>query len=225
MAPGAAPRAPAAVAGLFAACCAAAYLSHTSTFAILSVARPWRRCRSAWRGGAALRPPALAASRRWPRPRCWRWFSTTLHFLETYRTELARIGHETATAAPTPAAGGSPARLGSCRTTSILYFGLPALLLAAWRRVAAPNTRACATRSTLTVDRLDPVLRGSSCVIGVLTPVDMRYYLAALPVVAITAAAGAAHGWAPAACRAPPRRVLLAWSAGNRRGEMVDVGG
>jgi hypothetical protein len=36
---------------------------------------------------------------------------------------------------------------------------------------------------------------GLFLVLGVLTPVDMRYYLAALPAIAVAAAAGAAWAW------------------------------
>ncbi len=96
-------------------CSLAAFLSHTSTFAIVSVGRRaivallfW------WRGGPALRSPAAARARspRSPR-RSPRWSLYYAHFVETYRTELARIGGETAAAAPDAGGRGIGDRLAS----------------------------------------------------------------------------------------------------------------
>jgi hypothetical protein len=48
--------------------------------------------------------------------------------------------------------------------------------------------------------------------IGILTPVDMRYYLAAIPVVAFAAAMGASIAWAAGGAQRIAAAVLLAWT-------------
>jgi hypothetical protein len=68
-------------------------------------------------------------------------------------------------------------------------------------------------------DRLGLALLGwtASCllffVIGIATPVDMRYYLAAIPAVAIAAAAGASWMWTKGGPARAAAAVLLAWAA------------
>jgi purine-cytosine permease-like protein len=117
--------------------------------------------------------------------------------MSTYRTEFARIGHETASAAP--AVGG--------RTIRDRLFGVPYLVGIA---IGAPvllfavlGAAAMALRRT--GDRLVLALGGWSLacalflVLGILTPVDMRYYLASLPAVAIAAGYGAAWAWSDSA--------------------------
>ncbi|HYT65026.1 MAG TPA: hypothetical protein VEL51_01315 [Vicinamibacterales bacterium] len=170
-----------------------AYLSHTGTLAILFVATIASAALFAIRGGADGRRAAAVI------------FVATVaaavvsvgiyyaHFIETYRSEFARIGHETATAASD--AGGRTVgdRLRLVPYSLGIYIGAPVLLFAflgttEMMRRASP-------------DRLAIVLGGwtASCVlflvVGVLTPVDMRYYLAAVPVLAIAAAYGAAWAW------------------------------
>jgi len=49
-------------------------------------------------------------------------------------------------------------------------------------------------------------------VLGILTPVDMRYYLAAIPAIAVFGAAGATAGWASSANWRALAVVLLAAS-------------
>ena len=133
-----------------------------------------------------------------------------VHFLDTYRTELSRIGSETATAAA-DAGGrsiGQRARLVPYYVNE--YFGVPAIVLAAggaaylWRRGAR--------------DRLTLAVAGwsAACVlfliVGVATPVDMRYYLAALPVIALFASVGASSGWAAGGQLRIVTTALLAWT-------------
>jgi hypothetical protein len=126
------------------------------------------------------------------------------HFMDTYRTELARIGHETATAAP--AAGGRTIgdRLRLVPYSLGIYFGAPVLLLA-----LLGATELGLRRGT---DRLTLTVTGwiVSCLafllIGVVTPVDMRHYLAAVPAVAIAAGYGAAWAWSESR---PPHRALF----------------
>ena len=58
------------------------------------------------------------------------------------------------------------------------------------------------------------VLTGAAfLLLGVLTPVDMRYYLAALPAVAIAAAAGASDGLARGGATRAVSVAMLLWSA------------
>jgi hypothetical protein len=183
----------AAVAGL-AAVLAAAFLSHTSTFAIGSVATFviaflfWRR------GGPALRSPAAAVA-----------VAATLaiviavavyyaHFLETYRTELGRIGGETAAAAPDAGGRGIGARLSSVPRYLRLYFGVPVLALAGWGAMVLWR-RGARDRSTLAASGWLATC-GLFLVLGILTPVDMRYYLAAIPALGLFAAAASGMAWA-----------------------------
>jgi hypothetical protein len=113
--------------------------------------------------------------------------------MPTYRTELARIGHETATAAP--AAGGRTIadRLRLVPYSVGIYIGAPVLLFAFLGSVEMMRRRAG--------DRLVLALGGwtLAClvfvVLGIVTPVDMRSYLALLPAVAIAAGYGAAWAW------------------------------
>jgi cytochrome c oxidase assembly factor CtaG len=73
------------------------------------------------------------------------------------------------------------------------YIGAPVLLFAVLGAVELARRRE--------TDRLALALAGwtLSCVlflaIGIVTPVDMRHYLAAVPVLAIAAGFGAAWGW------------------------------
>jgi hypothetical protein len=91
-----------------------------------------------------------------------------------------------------------------------LYFGVFPLALAAWgaallwRRRARDRTSLTATGWLLTC--------GLFLVLGILTPVDMRYYLAAIPAIALFAAAGAAIEWTS---RGAPRAIAVALLAGT----------
>ena len=117
--------------------------------------------------------------------------------MDTYRAEFARIGHETATAAADAGGRTIGDRLRLVPYSIGLYIGASILVLALFGVVALtkrPST-----------DRLAIVLTGwtASCllflVIGILTPVDMRYYLASVPALAIAAGYGAAWAWKEAA--------------------------
>ena len=213
---------PAAVAGLMLVC-AAAYLSHTSTFAMLSVSTAVVALVFAWRGGTPLRQPALAVFAAGAAAALLAMLLYYLHFMETYRSELARIGLETASAAADAGGRSIPARASMVPYYLNLYFGLPALALAAggaWRL----RTRGMRDPLTLTVTGWT-LTCGLFLLLGVLTPVDMRYYVAALPVVAVTAAAGAAHGWAAGGLPRAATAVLLVWSGAVGVAKWLDGGG
>ena len=172
---------------------AAAYLSHTSTLAIVFAATVTTAALFWWRGGPALRSPAAAIGFATAGAALLAIVVYYAHFMDTYRTELARIGHETVTAAP--AAGGRTIgdRLRLVPYSLGIYFGAPVLVLAL--------VGAAELALKYGTDRLTLAVMGwtLSCLafllIGILTPVDMRHYLAAVPAVAIVAGYGAAWAW------------------------------
>lgn len=201
---------PAAVA-LLTVLCAAAFLSHTSTFATLAATMVAVAALYAWRGGSALRSPAAAVGVAALTAVAVAVAVYYAHFMETYRTELARIGSETAAAAPDAGGRSIGERAGSVPYYLQIYFGLPALILTAvgaYRLWSAPQ----ADRLTLTIAGL-----AATCLaflaLGILTPVDMRYYVSALPAVALAAAAGASYWWRAGSWRRLAAAALLAWIA------------
>jgi hypothetical protein len=183
---------------------AAAYLSHTSTLAILFAATVTTAALFWGRGGPSLRSPAAAIGLATAGAALLAIVVYYAHFMDTYRTELARIGHETVTAAP--AAGGRTIgdRVRLVPYSLDIYFGAPVLLLALLGAAELGLRRG--------PDRLTLAVTGwiVSCLafllIGVLTPVDMRHYLAAVPAVAIAAGYGAAWAWSESR---PPQRTLF----------------
>jgi len=188
---------------------AAAFMSHTSTFAILGVIAVLTAMVFAWRGGPALRSPAVAVAAATAAALVASIAIYYGHFLPTYQSELARIGTETAAAAPDAGGRGIGARLGSVPRYLHEYIGLPALALAAagawWMYLRRTRDRLTLTLAAWT----------TSCVlfltIGILTPVDMRYYLASMPVVAIAASAGASALWARGRYHRLIGGALLIW--------------
>lgn len=188
----------------------AAYLSHASTLAILFVSTLAIASLYFARGGPPLRASAIAILVASFAAALAAVLVYYLHFMDTYRVEFARIGHETATAA---AAAGN--RTIADRARGVPYgleinVGWPLLALTAvggwflWRRNAG--------------DRLTRAIGGwlAACglflVVGILTPVDMRYYLAAVPALAIVAAAGAAAAWNKGTAWRLASLALLAWA-------------
>lgn len=172
---------------------AVAFMSHTGTVAILFVAALAIAILFAARGGTRLRTAA------------WGIAIATLvaavaavalyygWFMDTYRAEFARIGRETATAAADAGGRTIGDRLRLIPFELGIYIGAPVLLFALLGAVELARRRAA--------DALTLALAGwmASCAVflglGILTPVDMRYYLAALPALAIAAGYGAAWAW------------------------------
>lgn len=187
----------------------AAFLSHTSTFAILSVCGLTSALVFAWKGGAALRSPAKAIAVATLCAILLAVVSYYAHFIETYRTELARLGTETATAAPDAGGRGTFERAAAVPRYLSLYLGLPGLALAAlggvdrWRRRSRD-------RLTLTI-----VAWVGACtlflLVGVVTPLDMRHYLAVIPAIALLAACGAAWLWREPGLPRLAAAGLLGW--------------
>jgi hypothetical protein len=178
---------------LLAAVLAVAYMSHTSTLAILFVATLATAVLFRLRGGPALRSPAAGILIATLGAAAIAVVLYYAHFMDTYRAEFGRIGHETATAAPDVGGRTIGDRLRFVPYALGVYVGMPVLLFACLGAARIALERAA--------DRLTLTLAGwiLSCalflVIGVLTPVDMRYYLAAVPAVAIAAGYGAAWAW------------------------------
>ena len=180
-------------AAVLAVALAIAYMSHTSTLAILFVATLSTAVLFWARGGPALRRPAAAIALATFVAAFLAIVLYYAHFMDTYRAEFGRIGHETATAAADAGGRTIADRLKAVPYSLGVYIGAPVLLFALLGTVELALRRAA--------DRLTLTLAGwtLSCLvflaIGILTPVDMRYYLAAVPVLAIAAGYGAAWAW------------------------------
>lgn len=178
---------------LLAALLAVAFLSHTGTLAILFVAGICTSLLFFALGGRALRSAAWAIAVATAVAAALSIAVYYGWFIDTYRTEFSRIGHETVTAAP--AAGGRTIgdRLRFVPYALGISVGAPVLLFAFLGAVEIARRRP-SQRLTLTLGGWM-----ASCIgfllLGILTPVDMRYYLAALPVLAIAAGFGAAWAW------------------------------
>lgn len=178
---------------LLAVVLAVAYLSHTGTLAILFVATLATVALFWLHGGPALRSAAAAITIATMAAAVLAVVLYYAHFMDTYRAEFARIGHETATAASDAGGRTIGDRFKAVPYNVSAYIGAPVMLFALLGAVELSRRRAH--------DRLILTLAGwaLSCVaflaLGILTPVDMRYYLAAVPVIAIAAAYGAAWAW------------------------------
>jgi len=192
---------------------AAAFMSHTSTFAIVFPACVLIAAAFLWKGGPALRSPAVAVAVAALVAVIASVALYYAHFGETYRAEFARISAETATSAPDAGGRGPIDRLRDVPRYLRLYFDVPLLILAglgAWRLYV----RGSRDRATLAV-----LGWTAACalffIIGIVTPVDMRYYLAVIPALAVAGGAGASWLWTAGT----PHRVaaigLLAWAAAS----------
>lgn len=172
---------------------AVAFMSHTGTFPILfgtcmfvAVLLQWKGDADVRRLSAAVLLAAFLAS----------GLAIALyyaHFTETYRAEFSRISTETVSAAPDAGGRSLATRARSVPTYLRAYLGLGALMLAA---LGAWDLYRRSARDRLT---LATAGWGLSCIvflaIGIVTPVDMRYYLASVPAIAVAGAAGASALW------------------------------
>lgn len=189
----------------------AAYMSHTSTFAILFPACVLIAGAFTWKGGPALRSPAAAVLIAAVAAVILGVALYYAHFGDTYRAEFARISAEIGSNAPD--AGGRTAmdRLASVPRYARLYFGIPLVLLAALgaRRLFVRGARDRGTLATLGWTAACVLF----LVIGIITPVDMRYYLASIPALAVAGSAGASWLWTRGRLRRAVAVGLLAWAA------------
>jgi len=163
----------------------AAFLAHPSTFGILSglVGFTWILYALGRRADATLGSAARAVFIAGAVAGGLAVVLYYAHFLGTYQSTFARIGSEIANAGTGPELNRVSAGLTAVPTRLVAYYGWPALLLAIYGAVAL--------RSVAPHDRLRLVLAAwaGSClaflVLGLLTPIELRYYLAAIPVVAM----------------------------------------
>ena len=128
---------------LFTAVLTATFLSHASSFAILSIACAVVAILFRARGGAVLRADAAAIALALVVALTLAIGLYYAHFGDTYRSQLSRLGVETAAAAPDAGGRGIVTRLASVPRYLWSYFGVPVLVLTAggvaawWRRPAA----------------------------------------------------------------------------------------
>jgi hypothetical protein len=196
---------------IFALVLAGAFLSHTSTFAILAVASLSAAILYWWRGGPLLRSPAAAISASLIAALSLAVALYYAHFEETYRAEFARIGMEAARGASDAGGRGVTARLAAVPRYILLYFGVPV--------VALVVCGATALLRRTGADRLGLSTAGwalacvAFLVLGILTPVDFRYYLASIPAVAVAGGLGAGSWWLAGGSRRAAAVGLLTWAA------------
>jgi hypothetical protein len=170
-----------------------AFLSHTGTLATLFVSAVCIAALYVARGGPEVKRAGVAIGVATLIAGVVAVAVYYAHFVPTYRAEFARIGHETATAARDAGGRTIGDRLRLVPYSLDIYIGVPALLFAALGGVVLARRP--------TGDRLTLALGGwmLACAVflalGLLTPVDMRYYLAALPAIAVAAGFGAASAW------------------------------
>ena len=187
----------------------AAFLSHTSTFAILSVCGLLVAVLFIWKGGPALRSPSRAVAMATGLSIVLAVALYYAHFGATYQTEIARLGSETATAAPDAGGRGAWQRAIAVPRYLHIYLGTPLLILAVagavdrWRRSSRDRVTLAVAAWGLTC--------GLYLIVGVLTPLDMRYYLAVIPALALYAAVGASWWWRGGGGKRLVAAVLLAW--------------
>jgi hypothetical protein len=170
----------------------AAFLSHTGTFAIGAASSGLIGLAIYWRGGVPERSTAHVIMASTVAAVLLAVALYYAHFGETYRAEWTRISSETATAAPDAGGRGIGARASAVPRSFYLYLGLPATMLAAWglgqlRRNYPP-------RLVFTIAGWIAAC-GLFLVLGIVTPVDMRQYLAVIPAVAALGGLALEDGW------------------------------
>ncbi len=173
----------------------AAFLSHPSTFGILAglAAFTWIFFRLGGRTDESLRSAERAVLVAATMAGGVALVLYYAHFLGTYRATFTRIGSELADTANRPGWNRLSAGLAALPARLVAYYGWPALGLAAYG--------AACLRDVARHDRLRLVLAAwvASClvffVVGLVTPVELRYHLAALPVVAILAGLAWSRIW------------------------------
>jgi hypothetical protein len=197
----------------------AAALSHAGTFAIAVPVLVFVAASFAWRGNEVLRTSARPIATVALLTGAIAVAVYYAHFWETYRDQVARIASDLGqpAAASDPGGRSVAGRAAAVPHELRTYYGLPLLALAAsgtawfWKRGQR--------------DRLALTLSGWSAgcgaflLLGVLTPVDVPYYLAFFPAVAMLAALGAAWLWRGGMASRAASAILLALA--TARGVMV----
>jgi hypothetical protein len=193
----------------FTAILVAAFLSHASSFAILAGACLATAVLFRRRGGSALQPAANAILVSLAVAIATAVALYYSHYAETYRTQLARLFSEAARGAPDEAGRGILTRFFWVPRYLYLSFGIPALILAAWgARVRWRHRQS----DQLTLSILGWTMACTAfLLVGIVSPLGVRYYLALLPVVAVMAGFGASAGWSAGGYARVAATVLLAW--------------
>lgn len=166
----------------------AASLSHTSTFVLLcthlGVAALWLTVRGAdtrrigwWLGGGVVLAGLLAVVIYYG------------HFGEVYTTAFARVGEETGRAASSAGNRTPLARLLDVPRLLELYYAIPGLVLAALGAHVLSRSRSADPVAWALVVTGAGTL-AAFLILGIVTPLDFRHYLAALPLMALAAGAG-----------------------------------
>lgn len=143
------------------------------------------------------------------------WWCYYGHFWDVYLAQYGRITGEVAQPAEASDPGGRSMldRAALVPRYVTLYFGVPAAVLAAWGAVVTWRDR---RRDLETLTLWAWVLTCLAfLVLGILTPVDMRYYLAALPAMAWLAARGTEWMWTNGTIARGGATILLLWVSWN----------
>jgi hypothetical protein len=192
---------------------AIAFMSHTSTFPLLFCACIFAAALDRWKGNEDSGHAATAVLAATLLALVLAVVLYYAHFGETYRAEFARISAETATAAPDAGGRSLAGRAWSVPRYVGSYLGFAALALAMF---GGWDLHRRAARDRLTLATAAWAL---SCLVflalGIVTPVDMRYYLASVPAVALAGAAGVSALWrrpGAARCIALALLVAVCWS-------------
>jgi hypothetical protein len=170
-----------------------AFLSHTGTLATLFGAAVFVATLFALRGAPDVKRAGLGVAIATLAAAAIAVSVYYIHFMPTYRAEFARIGHETAAAARDAGGRTIGDRLRLVPYSLGIYVGAPVLLFAVLGAVELARRRA-GERLTIAVAGWTLACL-AFLVLGVVTPVDMRPYLAALPAIAIAAGYGGAWAW------------------------------
>jgi hypothetical protein len=198
--------------GRLAAALAAAFMAHTSTFAILLVMALTIGTLFRIRGDTTLR---LAGNSVLIAAAVALILAVAIyygHFGEVYEEQFSRISGELA-GAPVPPEQGR--RTAAVRAIALPYralsgFGLPVMLMAV---VGLWRLESLGGKSRLAVGLVGWLFTCAAfLVLGVVTPVDMRSLLAAFPALAILAGLGAAWAWRTAGWPRIAAVGMLSWA-------------
>ena len=189
---------------------AAALLTHPSTCAILAAVLAATSALYVWHGGklhAAATGVVLAAASAAVIAVVlyYAWFPS-VYFSELGRAAAASIPSASAVSAPARSIG---ARLASAAWQADIYFGWPAIVVAAigaWY-LARNNPSPRLTLLLLGWGGISLVFLA----LGILTPIEMRYHFAAFPMLAVAAAFACSWAWrSPVAVRLAISALVVA---------------
>jgi len=171
----------------------AASLSHTSTFVILTThlaaaslwlsLNPTTDRRAGWWLGGTVTVAALLA--------VGLYYG---HFIDVYQMAMTRVGDETGRAAASAGFRTPMTRLLDVPRLLELYYAVPGLLLGGFGLIELWRARTASHAAWVIAASGTFVLAGF-LVLGIVTPLDFRHYLAALPLVAMGIGCGAVALW------------------------------